>query len=81
MSKSYSLLDLNSGERATVSGLALAASPLRRRLLAIGFLPGTHVEVLRRAPLGDPIEVAVRGTTFALRREEAAALHVIRFAS
>ena len=45
--------------------------PFRRRLLELGLTPGTSVEVLRVAPLGDPIEVLVRGYRLSLRRQDA----------
>lgn len=45
---------------------------LARRLVAMGFWPGTRVEVIRRAPFGDPTQYAVRGYRLALRRQEAA---------
>ncbi len=45
--------------------------PLRKRLLAMGFVPGAGVEVLRAAPLGDPVEYRVKGYCISLRREEA----------
>jgi ferrous iron transport protein A len=41
------------------------------RLRELGFVPGTRVKLVRRAPLGDPIEVAVRGSRLAMRRGEA----------
>jgi ferrous iron transport protein A len=43
----------------------------RRRLLELGFLPGTTVEVLGVAPMGDPLDLVVRGCRFSLRRAEA----------
>lgn len=43
----------------------------RRRLLELGFLPGVEVTVLGVAPMGDPLDLAVRGCRFSLRREEA----------
>lgn len=43
----------------------------RRRLMELGLLPGTRVEVVRVAPLGDPIELSVRGCLLSIRREEA----------
>lgn len=46
--------------------------PLRRRLLEMGVLPGTAFRVERVAPLGDPIEIRVRGYALSLRRAEAA---------
>lgn len=44
---------------------------LRRRLLEMGFCNGAKVEVLRRAPLGDPIEFRLRGYCLSLRDEQA----------
>lgn len=67
---------LQAGDRAVICSFLIAASPLRRRFLVLGLLPGTMLEVLRRAPLGDPMQVCVRHTSIALRRDEAAALSV-----
>jgi ferrous iron transport protein A len=44
---------------------------IARRLMELGLVPGTVVEVVRRAPLGDPLELAVRGVHLSLRRSEA----------
>ncbi|MGD0542097.1 MAG: FeoA family protein [Tepidisphaeraceae bacterium] len=44
---------------------------LRRRLLEMGFCNGAQVEVIRRAPLGDPIEFRLRGYHLSLRGEQA----------
>jgi len=44
---------------------------LRRRLLEMGFCNGAEVEVVRRAPLGDPIEFRLRGYHLSLRDEQA----------
>jgi ferrous iron transport protein A len=44
---------------------------LRRRLLEMGFCNGAKVEVIRRAPLGDPIEFRLRGYHLSLRDEQA----------
>ena len=44
---------------------------LRRRLLEMGFCNGAHVEVVRRAPLGDPIEFRLRGYHLSLRADQA----------
>jgi ferrous iron transport protein A len=43
----------------------------RRRLLEMGFCNGALVEVVRRAPLGDPIEFRLRGYCLCLRQEQA----------
>jgi ferrous iron transport protein A len=44
---------------------------VRRRLLEMGFCNGAAVEVVRRAPLGDPIEFRLRGYSLSLRQEQA----------
>ena len=54
---------------------------VRRRLLELGLLPGTPIEVVRRAPLGDPIELSVRGYRLSIRADEARAIAVERIAS
>lgn len=46
------------------------------RLMEMGLLPGTVVEVLRIAPLGDPIELRLRGYALSLRREQARAIEL-----
>jgi ferrous iron transport protein A len=55
----------------------LSGSPeLRERLAELGLTPGQEVRMLRRAPLGDPLEVLVRGYRIAVRRDEAEAVEV-----
>lgn len=44
---------------------------VRRRLLEMGFCNGAQVEVIRRAPLGDPIEFRLRGYHLSLRNDQA----------
>jgi Fe2+ transport system protein FeoA len=51
-------------------------SPIGARLLDLGFVPGTAVRPLRRAPLGDPTVYEVRGTQLCLRRSEAERIRV-----
>ncbi|HHP7230891.1 MAG TPA: ferrous iron transport protein A [Xenococcaceae cyanobacterium] len=48
----------------------------KRKLLAMGLTPGTEFTVTRVAPLGDPVEILVRGFKLSLRKDEAAALVV-----
>lgn len=43
---------------------------LKRRLLDLGFVPGSVIEVLKASPLGDPRSYRVAGTVIALRKEE-----------
>ena len=49
----------------------------RRRLMELGLLPGTRVEPVGVAPLGDPIELLVRGASLSIRRSEAELVSVI----
>lgn len=48
----------------------------RRRLLELGFLPGTELMLLGAAPMGDPLEIEVRGCRFSLRKAEAEMIRV-----
>lgn len=52
--------------------------PFRRRLLELGLVPGTVVELVSIAPLGDPLELLVRGACLSIRRQEAVAIEVER---
>lgn len=70
------LQDAAVGTRLRVVGYAPTAGDYKRRLLAMGLTPGTVLEVKRHAPLGDPIEIWVRGFALSLRKTEADALLV-----
>jgi ferrous iron transport protein A len=72
------LKTLKVGERARVSGYAAGCPGYRHRLLTMGLTPGTELTVTRLAPLGDPIEVQVRGYSLSLRKDEAEVLQVER---
>lgn len=68
--------DLKQGETATVIGFVGSDRGYRHRLLAMGLTPGVRISLLRVAPLGDPIEIRVRGYSLSLRKEEAAVLQI-----
>jgi Fe2+ transport system protein FeoA len=70
---------LEPGERAVV-GVFERLDGFTQRLLQLGFLEGTEVEVVRRAPTGDPIEVSLMGYALSLRREEASVIPIARCA-
>lgn len=53
-----------------------AGPGISRRLMELGLVPGTEVVLVRSAPLGDPLEVAVGGLHLSLRRSEAAGIHI-----
>ena len=65
-----SLNRLGIGCRGSVIAVGGEAD-VRRRLLEMGFTSGASVEVIRRAPLGDPIEFRLRGYCLSLRDEQA----------
>lgn len=75
---SETLQQLDVGDAGRVVGFAPGEKTYRRRLLAMGLTPGTAFAVTRQAPMGDPVELRVRGFSLSLRREEAAALHIER---
>jgi Fe2+ transport system protein FeoA len=54
----------------------LSPDPALRRFRELGMLPGTVVRVVRRAPMGDPIEVAVGASLLSIRGEHAALISV-----
>lgn len=61
------------GATATVTGYT---GDLPARLLEMGLVPGTVVEVVRLAPLGDPMELKVRGFLLSVRKAEAAHVEI-----
>jgi len=63
------------GQTATVAELKLPPES-RPRLMEMGLLVGTPVELVRFAPLGDPVEIKVRGYNLTLRKHEAEQIFV-----
>jgi len=51
-------------------------SMVRRRIMDMGIVKGTLIEVIRRAPLGDPVEFRLKGYSLSLRRNEASLIEV-----
>jgi ferrous iron transport protein A len=64
------LARLRPGEKGRVTEIG-DAGPATQRLMDLGVTRGTTIEVVRSAPLGDPIEVRLRGFMLTLRRAEA----------
>ncbi len=61
----------------TVSVLKISGEgPVRRRIMDMGITRGTEITVRKVAPLGDPIEVNVRGYELSLRRDDAEMIEV-----
>jgi len=70
-----SLADIEIGGRAVIHAVR-CARPDAVRLMEMGMLPGTEVEIVRRAPLGDPLELRLRGYALSIRSTEARLIEV-----
>ena len=70
------LNDLQVGQTAVVSGYA-QDSQYAKRLAHLGLISGTRITLVRRAPLGDPVEIRFRGFSLALRPDEAYELELM----
>ncbi|HZK10677.1 MAG TPA: FeoA family protein [Clostridia bacterium] len=69
------IADLPLGGQATVEKL-LGQGPVRRRIMDMGITKGVNVKYIKNAPLGDPIELLVRGYKLSLRLEDARKIQV-----
>ena len=69
------LSQLEIGERAKVTAVR-GEGAVRRRLFDMGITPGAEVYLRKKAPLGDPIEISLRGYELTLRKTEAAHVEV-----
>ena len=69
------LSDLPTGASAVISTMP-GNVPALTRLREMGVLPGTRLQLVRRAPLGDPIEISLRGALLSLRKSEADRIEV-----
>ncbi len=66
---------LPTGRPATIKKVG-GEGALRLRLLDMGLIPKTKVKIVKVAPMGDPIEITVRGYELTLRKEDAALIDV-----
>lgn len=64
------LAEMSTGQRATVERVE-GSDPISLRLLEMGLTPGCELRFIGVAPLGDPIEIELRGYRLSLRRSEA----------
>ncbi|MBP3622707.1 MAG: ferrous iron transport protein A [bacterium] len=64
------LKDMRPGETATVARL-LGEGPVKRRIMDMGITRGTEIFVRKVAPLGDPMELSVRGYELSIRKADA----------
>lgn len=69
------LNELEKGEKGKIVKIG-GGGAIHRRLLDMGLVSGSEVEMQRVAPLGDPIEIKVKGYNLSLRKEEAAGIQV-----
>lgn len=69
------LSQLSIGEKATVTAVK-GEGAVRRRLFDMGITPGAEVYLRKKAPLGDPIEISLRGYELTLRKAEAAHVEI-----
>ncbi len=69
------LRELKPGEKGKITKMTGTGS-IHRRLLDMGVVKGAEVEMERTAPLGDPVEVKIKGYHLSLRRDEAANIYV-----
>jgi ferrous iron transport protein A len=70
------LCQMKIGEKGQIIRIHAGEQSYRKRLISMGLIPGTEFIVSRIAPLGDPIEITVRGFSLSLRKDEASILQV-----
>ena len=69
------LNQLEPGESGTVSKVN-GRGPVKRRIIDMGMVSGTTLQVVKFAPLGDPIEIKLKGFNLSLRKNEAALIEI-----
>lgn len=73
--KKTTLAELKVGAEGKVLSV-VGNTPVTRRLMEMGVVPGVSVRVVKVAPFGDPIEIRVRNYNLALRRAEAQSIEI-----
>lgn len=76
MSSVQLLSELPAGTEAEIRGFHRDCKEIQR-LREMGLLPGTKVKLLRWAPMGDPLEIKIRGYNLSLRKHEAEHVEVV----
>jgi len=71
-----SLAQASTGDSCVVLEIQPEPAELKSRLYALGVIPGSLLKVLRRAPLGDPIQIRVGGSYISIRETEASIISV-----
>jgi ferrous iron transport protein A len=62
---------LKPGEKAKILKVRVKGSSFRRKLFDMGMVAGSEIELVRRAPLGDPLEFRIKGYNLSIRKMEA----------
>jgi ferrous iron transport protein A len=75
-----SIAEMQPGEIGRVIGFNPGDRAYRQKLLSMGLTPNTYFQVIRRAPLGDPIQIRVHAYHLSLRQSEAMLLKIERIA-
>ena len=70
------LNDLAPGQGGIILSVGNQSGAVKRRLVDMGLTPGTQVKVTKIAPLGDPVELRVRGYALSLRKADARNIEV-----
>lgn len=68
--------ELAVGQKGSVKAIN-APKQLKRRLMDMGFTRGVSIEVVKMAPMGDPMEISVRGYHLCLRKAEARSIELV----
>lgn len=74
--KNFKLSGMNPDETAIISGYSQGSKIYRRKLLSFGLTVGTEITMKKAAPLGDPVEISLRGYSLSLRKAEAEVLEL-----
>ncbi len=68
---SAKIKDLKTGDSAVITGYEAGCNYYRQKLLSMGLIKGTKITLLKTAPLGDPVQLELRGFKLSLRKKEA----------
>ena len=74
--RGMTLGELTVGQRCMIERVGNQRGEVKRRLVDMGLTPGTVVKLVKVAPMGDPLEVSLRGYELSLRRADAAQIGV-----
>lgn len=77
MSGKFHLSDLKVGQKGIVQSIHNDNKAIRRRLLDMGITKGVEVEVKKMAPLGDPIDISIRGYELCIRKIDALNIDIV----